>query len=134
MTRMTTAWILTLALTAATSTATVMARQQGSDQKSAGPLTGRWTMTVDSPHGQIPMTLALSQDGKNVKGTITSGMGERPVKGEYAEAALTLATTDDAANEWTVAAKLTTAGALQGHLSASAGDMKFTAEKAKEQK
>ena len=104
---------------------------QSHDQKGAGPLAGTWNMSVDSPHGSVGMTLVLQQEGKTISGTLTSGMGERTVKGQYADSTLSLETTDDASNPWTVTGRLTAQGGLQGHVSASVGDMKFTAERVK---
>jgi hypothetical protein len=97
-------------------------------------ITGRWTMTVEgSPHGATTMGLTLKQDGKSVTGTFASPHGDMPVKGEFVDKALTLATTaNNEGGEITFKAKLKDDGSLSGFLSSSMGDMTWTATRAKE--
>jgi hypothetical protein len=96
----------------------------------SGDVTGKWEMSVDSPHGHVSMTLGLKQAGGKVTGHIATPHGERPLKGEFADATLTMFTTDDQP-EMSFTAKLTESGALTGHLSGPMGDMKWTAARVK---
>ena len=97
-------------------------------------IAGKWTMTVEgSPHGATTMGLTLAQDGKNVTGTFASPHGDMPVKGEFVDKALTLATTGSGdGTEISFKAKLKDDGTLSGFLSSSMGDMTWTATRAKE--
>jgi autotransporter translocation and assembly factor TamB len=44
-------------------------------------ITGQWTMTADSPQGQMVLTATYKQDGETLTGTHVSEMGEAPLKG-----------------------------------------------------
>jgi len=107
-----------------------LAAQHG--DHSAPDVSGKWTMTVEgSPHGATTMGLTLKQDGKNVTGTFASPHGDMPVKGEFADKKLTLATTSSAdGGEITFKAQLKDDGSLNGFLSSSMGDMTWTATRA----
>ena len=94
-------------------------------QEKAAGIAGKWELTVSSPHGEVPMSMDLKQDGKKVTGTLTSGQGDRQVSGTFEDGRLSLEATGGE-QAWTITAKLGSDGQLQGHLSASVGDMKFT--------
>ena len=100
-----------------------------SGQEKAVGVAGKWELTVSSPHGDVPMSMDLKQDGKKVTGTLTSGQGDRQVNGTFDEGRLSLDATGGE-QAWTITAKLGADGQLQGHLSASIGDMKFTGHRA----
>ena len=100
-----------------------------SGQEKAAGIAGKWELTVSSPHGDVPMSMDLKQDGKKVTGTLTSGQGDRQVNGTFDEGRLSLEATGSE-QAWTITAKLGSDGQLQGHLSASIGDMKFTGHRA----
>jgi len=106
------------------------------DKKSSAPtVAGKWTMSVDSPHGAMTMSLALKQDEKSVTGTFSSPHGDCPVEGEFADGTLTLATTaasNDHPLEATFNAKLKDNGTLAGYVSTQMGDMAWTATRVKE--
>ena len=104
------------------------------DNHASANITGKWTMTVEgSPHGATTMGLTLKQDGKNVTGTFASPHGDMPVKGEFVDKALTLATTaNNEGGEITFKAKLKEDGSFSGFLSSSMGDMTWSATRAKE--
>lgn len=104
------------------------------DNHGSASVTGKWTMTVEgSPHGATTMGLTLKQDGKSVTGTFASPHGDMPVKGEFVDKALTLATaSNNEGGEITFKAKLKDDGSLSGFLSSSMGDMTWTATRAKE--
>jgi hypothetical protein len=100
----------------------------------AGPssgVAGKWDLSVDSPHGNVAMTLTLVQDARVVKGHLVTPHGDqRPVAGEFADGRLTLATTDDQP-EMSLVGKLGEDGTLKGHLSSAMGDMPWTAARVK---
>ena len=117
--------ILGLAIAAALGAGVVYA-QNG---KAAEPgVAGRWTMTVDSPHGTMTMGLTLTQEGRKVAGTFASPHGDMPVEGEFADGALSLATKSEEGSI-TFSAKLKDKDTLAGYISSSMGDMTFTAKR-----
>jgi len=44
-------------------------------------ITGQWTMTVETPQGQMTITANYKQDGETLTGNHVSEMGEAPLKG-----------------------------------------------------
>jgi autotransporter translocation and assembly factor TamB len=44
-------------------------------------ITGQWTMTVESPQGQMTITANYKQEGETLTGNHVSEMGEAPLKG-----------------------------------------------------
>ena len=126
------ALIAALALTGAASSSL---HAQGA-RKDPPSVAGKWTMAVDSPHGATPMGLALTQDGKKVSGTFSSPHGDLAVAGDFTDGTLTLSTTstDAEAPQVSFTATLTEKGSLTGYLSSQMGDMKWTAERIKDQR
>ena len=118
---------IALALCSVAAVARPLAARHG--DHSAPDVSGKWTMTVEgSPHGTTTMGLTLKQDGENVTGTFASPHGDMPVKGEFSEMKLTLATTGTGdGGEITFNAHLKEDGSLSGFLSSSMGDMTWTA-------
>jgi ABC-type glycerol-3-phosphate transport system substrate-binding protein len=96
---------------------------------------GTWTMNVDTgpAHGITTMGLTLKEDGKSLSGTFQSPHGDIAVTGEFVDGALRLSTADNAEMSVTFHAKLRDDGTLAGYMSTPRGDMKFTAERSKEQ-
>lgn len=97
------------------------------------PVAGTWNMTVKGPaaHGDMAATLVLTQSERKVSGTLSAHGNEHKLAGEFADGALTLATTDtreDARIE--LRAKLQENGTLAGYLSGPMGDMQWTATRA----
>jgi autotransporter translocation and assembly factor TamB len=50
-------------------------------QKAKVDITGAWTMTVDSPQGQMTITANFKQEGETLTGNHVSEMGEATLKG-----------------------------------------------------
>jgi len=104
----------------------------GAQSKDGATVTGTWNLTVTGPaaHGDMPATMQLQQDGKNVTGTLSVHGTEHRLKGEFADSSLTLETTDTPADKsLSFSAKLKDDGTLAGYLSGPMGDMKWTGKK-----
>lgn len=109
----------------------------GSAKKAAPTVQGSWEMTVKGPaaHGDMTATLELKQAGAKVTGTFGMHGQSHPLAGEFAEGALSLATTDTPEDKsLSFTAQLKEDGTLAGHVSTSMGDMRWTAARAKESK
>jgi hypothetical protein len=95
---------------------------------------GKWTLSVNSPHGSVSMDLVLKQDGKKVTGTLTHGRAaDIPIQGEFADGALSFqvaAQGDLEAMEFR--GKLQADGTLSGYFTGSMGDMKVAGKRAAE--
>ena len=97
--------------------------------KEAG-VAGMWNMTVKGPaaHGDMTAALTLAQNGKKVTGTLTAHGNERKVDGEFVDGSLTLATVDgDSQHQVQLNGTLNEDQTLEGYLSGSGGDMRWTA-------
>ncbi|HEX2444888.1 MAG TPA: hypothetical protein VHJ77_13150 [Vicinamibacterales bacterium] len=101
-------------------------------QKAASTVAGKWTLSVNTPHGDTPMGLELRQDGRKISGTLATPHGEVRLEGELADGKLTLATTDSDSPQMTLNGALKDDGTMAGYLSSERGDMKWTAERRKE--
>lgn len=112
----------------------VLAQAQPAKTQDTANVNGRWILAVKgTAHGDTTMGLTLKQEGSKVTGTFASPHGDVPVKGEFADNALDLATVVRGAHDpdVTFKAKLKDDGTLAGYLSSQMGDMSFTAEREK---
>jgi hypothetical protein len=101
--------------------------------KSAANVGGTWSVAVKGPaaHGDMQATMQLKQEGKAVTGTFSVHGTEHTLKGQFADATLTLESTDTPADKGlTFTAKLKDDGSLAGYVSGPMGDMQWTATRA----
>jgi hypothetical protein len=106
----------------------------GAAVAAAPNLSGRWTVSVQTPHGDISAAMVLKQDGKKVTGTVENphGGSDHTLAGEFVEGTLDLATTDgDDSGSMIFKAKLKDDVTLAGYLSSQMGDLPFTATRIK---
>ena len=101
-------------------------------QEAAPTVTGKWELSVVTPHGDTPMALELRQDGKKITGTLATPHGEVRLEGEHADGKLTLATSASDSPEMTLKGALKDDGTMAGYLSSERGDMKWIAQRSKE--
>ena len=100
----------------------------------APSVSGTWSMSVDSPHGNMKTSMTLKQEATKVAGTFRSQMPDLPVEGTFENGTLKLETTGDAHSKITFTAKLKDDGTLSGYLSSEMGDMNWTGERVDERK
>ncbi len=98
---------------------------------SAPTVTGTWSMSIDSPHGNMKTSLTLKQDGTKVTGTFRSQMPDMNVEGTFENGTLKIETSDAAEHKLIFSAKLKDDDTLAGYLSSEMGDMNWTAERAR---
>ena len=97
---------------------------------SPATVAGAWSMSIDSPQGNMKCSLTLKQDGTAVTGTFRSQMPDMTVEGTFENGALKIETSDTAEHKLVFSAKLKDDGTLAGYISSEMGDMKWTAERA----
>jgi hypothetical protein len=106
--------------------------------KKPASVAGGWDMTVKGPpaHGDMAATLQLKQEGVKVTGTFTFTFNGKtqPLAGKLVDGALSLETTDTAADKALSFTAQLKDGALAGSVSTPMGDMRWTAVRAKETK
>ena len=96
---------------------------------SVATVAGTWSMSIDSPHGNMKTSLTLKQDGAKVTGTFRSQMPDMAVEGTFENGTLKIETSDTAEHKLVFTAKLKDDGTLSGYLSSEMGDMNWTAER-----
>jgi hypothetical protein len=96
---------------------------------SGATVAGTWSMSVDSPHGNMKTSLTLKQEGTKVTGMFRSQMPDMAVEGTFENGTLKIATSDTAEYKLVFSAKLKDDGTLSGYLSSEMGDMNWTAER-----
>ena len=125
-----TKWITRVAALAAAVALPALAAAQHQNLPS---IAGKWTMTVDTgAHGVRELGLDLKQTGKEVTGTFASPHGDMPVKGEFTDRTLTLATAEQEHGSISFNAKLKDDDTLSGYISTPDGDLTWTAKRVKE--
>lgn len=95
----------------------------------APTVSGTWSMSIDSPHGNMKASLTLTQDGTAVRGTFRSPMPDMTVSGTFENGTLKIETADSADTKLICTATLKEDGTLSGFVSSDMGDMKWTAER-----
>jgi hypothetical protein len=95
----------------------------------APTVSGTWSMSIDSPHGNMKASLALKQDGTKVTGTFRGPMPDAAVEGTFENGKLKIETSGAAEHMLVFEAKLREDGTLAGYLSSDMGDMNWTARR-----
>ena len=95
----------------------------------AATVGGTWSMSIDSPHGNMKTSLTLKQDGTKVTGTFRSQMPDMTVEGTFENGTLKVETSYTAEHKLVFSAKLKDDGTLAGYVSSDMGDMNWTAER-----
>jgi hypothetical protein len=97
----------------------------------APTVAGTWSMSIDSPHGNMKTSLTLKQDGTKITGMFRSQMPDMTVEGTFENGALKIETSGGD-TKLIFSATLKDDGTLSGYLSSEMGDMKWTAERVPE--
>ncbi len=94
---------------------------------------GNWEMSMEGPRGTMTQTLALEQDGKNLKGTLKGQRGEAPVTGTLDGNKITFTVTRETPNGTrTMEYTGTVDGdAMKGTVKFGQRDVEWTAKRAK---
>jgi hypothetical protein len=103
----------------------------------ASGVAGRWTLTFQSPHGEMALNLTLKEDRTKVTGSLGNphGGADILVEGEFVDGTLTF--TSEAGRgvdvpEMEFKGSLTDADTLTGYLSTPVGDLKCSGKRVKE--
>ena len=105
--------------------------QAATAQKTEAPTpAGKWTMSLETPHGTMVMNFDLRLDGTKLTGTLTNDMiGTSPITGTFADGkvALSAETSGGIAFNFTFKDKDT----MTGNLSSPMGDLACSAMRSK---
>jgi hypothetical protein len=92
---------------------------------------GKWTSSVDTPHGAVTMDFDLTLNADKVAGTMTTDMtGTVPVTGTFVDGKVTLSVTASGGIDFHFTFK--DRETMTGNLSSQMGDMACTATRRKD--
>jgi hypothetical protein len=92
---------------------------------------GKWTLSVDTPHGKMDLSLEMRIEKDKVLGTLESEMaGTRSFTGAFADGTLKF-TTEGEENTLTFTGKFKDRDTITGYISGHAGDMVGVATRVK---
>jgi hypothetical protein len=118
--------------------ATFASADQGTpDTKPAAAITpspaGKWTISLDTPHGLVTMDFDLTLSADKVAGTMTTDMtGTVPVTGTFVDGKVTLSVTASGGIDFHFTFK--DRETMTGNLSSQMGDMACTATRRKDKR
>ena len=102
---------------------------QAQPAKPPASVAGKWTMTMETPHGKMTAGFELQVDGKKVTGTfVTDHTDKVALTGEFTDGKLTFKTTG---GDLTFTATMKDADTLNGVLSSERGDLAGVATRVK---
>lgn len=125
---------LALALAFGTAGAAAQSAQKPDARKPSESPAGKWTLSVETPHGPMDFALSIQLDGSKVKGALTTPQtGDIAIAGDYTGGTLTFAFTSapEGYPALTFKAKMKDDGTLTGTMSSDANDMVFVGKRAK---
>jgi hypothetical protein len=124
-------FVAALALTAAVPSSLLRAAQSGATSTAdASTPAGKWTTTLETPHGTFAMTFDLTLDGDKVGGTMTSdATGVAAIKGTFTDGKVAI--TADVAQGIDFHFTFKDQDTMTGNLSSQMGDMAVVAKRVK---
>lgn len=106
--------------------------REGQAAADASAIPGKWTLSVDTPHGKMDLALEMKIEKDKVLGTLVSEMaGTRTVTGAFADGTLKF-TTEGEENTLTFTGRFKDRDTITGYISGHAGDMMGVATRVKE--
>ena len=121
--------VASLALALAIALPTALAAQAQTQKPAPASVAGKWTMTLETPHGKITANFDLKVDGKKVTGTLATDHSEKvELAGEFADGKLMFKTAEGGL---TFTATMKDPDTLNGVLSSERGDLQGVAIRVK---
>jgi hypothetical protein len=99
---------------------------------SPGPA-GKWTTSIETPHGAMMLGFELKIDKTKVTGTLSSEqLGKLPVTGEFVNGQLAFKATHEQAGDLEFTGRMKDRDTLVGNFATHVGDLACTATRVKE--
>jgi len=111
-----------------------IAASQGTAQKedTPGPA-GKWTTSIETPHGAMTLGFELKVDQTKVTGTLSGEqLGKLPVSGEFTNGRLAFKATSEQAGDLEFTGRMKDQDTLVGNFATHVGDLACTATRVKE--
>jgi hypothetical protein len=113
-----------------------IAASQGSapsQKKDAPGPAGKWTTSIETPHGAMMLGFELKVDQTKVTGTLSSEqLGKLPVTGEFTGGRLAFKATSEQAGDLEFTGRMKDQDTLVGNFATHIGDLPCTATRVKE--
>lgn len=105
-------------------------QEPGKDAQAAADVTGKWSLSIDTPQGPMTVAMVLQQEGTKVTGTLAGPQGETPTEGQFKDGTLTFGISFESPNgsmQLSFSATLAEDGSLTGVMSGPMGEIPWTA-------
>jgi len=105
------------------------------DGRASANVTGKWSLSLETPQGPMTVALVLKQEGTKVTGTLAGPQGETALEGQFVDGTLTFGISFESPNgsmQLSFSAKLVEDGSLAGVMSGPMGEIPWTAVRVKD--
>jgi len=111
-----------------------IAASQGAAPKNDAPgPAGKWTTSIETPHGAMTLGFELKVDQTKVTGTLSSEqLGKLPVSGEFTNGRLAFKATSEQAGDLEFTGRMKDQDTIVGNFATHVGDLACTATRVKE--
>jgi len=127
--------LFTLATAAQAVHASHAAQEPKKDGQAAANVTGKWSLSIETPQGPMTVALVMKQDGTKVTGTLAGPQGETALEGQFVDGTLTFGISFESPNgsmQLSFSAKLAADGSLAGVMSGPMGEIPWAAVRVKD--
>ena len=127
--------LFTLAVSGQAMRASQEKQEPRKDGQAAANVTGKWSLSIETPQGPMTVAMVLKQEGTKVTGTLASPQGETALDGQFVDGALTFGITFEGGGgsmQLSFSAKLAADGSLAGVMSGPMGEIPWTAVRVKD--
>jgi hypothetical protein len=105
------------------------------DGQAAANVTGKWSLSIETPQGPMTVAMVLKQEGTKVTGTLAGPQGETALEGQFVDGTLTFGISFEGGGgsmQLSFSAKLAEDGSLAGVMSGPMGEIPWTAVRVKD--
>jgi hypothetical protein len=127
--------LFTLAVSVQAVQASQEKQEPKKDGQAAANVTGKWSLSIETPQGPITVAMVLKQEGTKVTGTLAGPQGETAAEGQFVDGTLTFGISFEGGGgtmQLTFTAKLAEDGSLAGVMSGPMGEIPWTAVRVKD--
>jgi hypothetical protein len=127
--------LFTVALSVQAVQASQAAQEPTKDGQAAANVSGKWSLSLETPQGPMTVAMVLKQEGTKVTGTLAGPQGETPTEGQFVDGTLTFGISFDGGGgsmQLSFSAKLAADGSLAGVMSGPMGEIPWTAVRVKD--
>jgi hypothetical protein len=127
--------LFTLAVSVQAIQASQEKQEPKKDGQAAANVTGKWSLSIETPQGPMTVAMVLKQEGSKVTGTLAGPQGETALEGQFVDGTLTFGISFEGGGgsmQLSFSAKLAEDGSLAGVMSGPMGEIPWTAVRVKD--